>query len=971
MVNRRIFVFLTVILSVVFGLILSIQAFAARENKFIFDSEIKEPINLEKFFAGKNENFLIPEVVDDRELISKKFEEQKYADVIVWLKNNKLTTNDYQKDLDKKRKEIRKLQDDAFSLFDEDDFNLKYRYVVTNGFAGAISEDGFDKLMESDLADKVYLDGTVRLFLSESRPLINATDVESLGYTGQGATVCVIDTGVDYTHPSLGGCFGPGCKVVMGYDFCNGPSCSGSVDPDPMDENVDGHGTHVAGIVASSDSTYKGIAPAANIAAIKVFSNSNPSTDYSAIAAGIDFCVNYAQPFNVKVITMSLGDDGSYTQATCPTILSQPIQNAVYSGIFIDAASGNNGYTDGISYPACAPNVVSVGGTYDAALGLQIWSACTDFTTEADKIACFTNRASNLDLLAPGAQITSTGLGGSFVNLGGTSMAAPHAAGLAALLYQVNPSLPAFDVLQIMKSSGKQIFDSLTGLTFPRINARKAFSMAGNPSNWINDKRLTFDAGSSANPSVVVDTNNNLHVVWQDDRDGNNEIYYKKISPIGNNLTSDIRLTFNPSYSGNPKIAVDSNGFLHSIWSDGNYLYYKKLNNNGLSVSPDIPVSLAYAGDSDIAIDGSNNIHVVWAEGNYILYKKLNNNGINLTSIIQVATVNNPYSNGASKPSIDVDDSGSVHLSFIQSLCCQGYDAKTIYYKKLNNNGINITDNVVVSTSGYFYSTYGSDIAVDGNGNPYITWYQTQVSSPNTVLYAKLATNGSILYSTSLASGDTPSIAIDHNNDVLVAFSGQTNPTATNSEIKYAKVSNNGLVLTSDKRLTYDISYSAQAGIVVDSNNNAHVVWQENRDGNYEIYYKRSFTPIEIIGSPKIGNAITFKISHPDSNGLTYGSVLSLGTSPGIPLSDGRIIPLNYDGAFIYSLYYPQQIGLSNTFGLLNNDGNGEVSWAIPNKLGIVGLNVSLAFISVNQSIQEFPEQLKYISPPITFTISP
>ncbi|KAI8055188.1 peptidase S8/S53 domain-containing protein, partial [Syncephalis plumigaleata] len=90
---------------------------------------------------------------------------------------------------------------------------------------------------------------------------------------GTGYKIGIIDSGVDYLHPDLGGCFGAGCKIAYGYDFV-GDAYTGMNEPrpdaDPMDE-CNGHGTHVAGIIGASSSIAPGVAPGATLGAYRVF----------------------------------------------------------------------------------------------------------------------------------------------------------------------------------------------------------------------------------------------------------------------------------------------------------------------------------------------------------------------------------------------------------------------------------------------------------------------------------------------------------------------------------------------------------------------------------------------------------------------------------------------------------------------------------------------------------------------------
>jgi len=444
--------------------------------------------NTEEINTNREERRQI--IQEELSIVEQEFKNKEHVDIIIWLRDNKFTSPEYQDDLDKKREEIRNMQDSILSTLSEEEFQLKYRYVVTNGFAGIVSKEGFEKLKTNPLVESIFLDHEVHALLTESRPLIQAEIVEKLGYTGKGQTVCVLDSGINYKHLNLGGCFGTKCKVVGGYDFCNGVSplpprsllpCTGPNDSDPMDEQ--GHGTYVAGIVASNHNTYRGIAPDAKLVAIKVLNATGWGT-LGALAKGIDWCTNNQNVHNIQIITMSLGYTGPSTN--CPTHIDRAITNAANVGIFIDAASGNDGSTIGIDYPACAPKVVSVGAVYDANVGTQDWGFCKDQTTKADKVVCFTNRNKNLDLLAPGSIINSTLLKGSFGGGSGTSAAAPHVAGIAALLRQANPSLTPQHIELLMKNNSIPVRDPKTSLTFPRIDALAAIKAL--PSLTVQDK---------------------------------------------------------------------------------------------------------------------------------------------------------------------------------------------------------------------------------------------------------------------------------------------------------------------------------------------------------------------------------------------------------------------------------------------------------------------------------------------------
>ncbi len=336
----------------------------------------------------------------------------------------------------------------------QNSFEKKAYYSnISNRFYMKLNKSEFQKLLASGEIEDIEYKPSLRLFLQESVSIVNASkvwirNISDVNITGSGQTVCIIDSGVNYSHPALGGCFGDGCKIIGGYDFVNS-------DSDPMDDN--GHGTHVAGIVASEDSVYRGIAPNAKIVALKAC-DATGSCDWQSTFNSLDWCINNASLYNITAISMSLGsslNSSSYCDDYDLDMTSK-INNAVAKNISVVIASGNDGNSSGISFPACIENATSVASS-----------------TKTDEISSFSNRASILDLLAPGSSITSTYLSG-FATMSGTSMAAPHVSGSIALLQQsrileIGRNYNVYEIERILKNNGKSINDS-TGLNYSRIN---------------------------------------------------------------------------------------------------------------------------------------------------------------------------------------------------------------------------------------------------------------------------------------------------------------------------------------------------------------------------------------------------------------------------------------------------------------------------------------------------------------------
>jgi len=304
----------------------------------------------------------------------------------------------------------------------------------------------------------------------ESLPLINQPQAVTNGFTGEGSSVVVIDTGVNYKHADFG-CTAVNtpastCRVVYAFDSA----------PDDNSLDDDGHGSNVSGIVAK-------VASKTKIIGIDVFRKVRSqgqwaSTAYdSDILAGINWAVNNAQTYNIKAINLSLGVPGvKYTSECSNSSYSTAFANARAAGVVPVVASGNDAFADGISSPACVKGAVRVGAVYDSNIGGVSWGnplKCSDPTTAADKITCFSNGGSLVTLLAPGAMITAGG-----ETQGGTSQAAPHVAGAIALLRAngVTPSESIDQTVNRLRATGKPITDTRTGLVFPRIDLLSATS---------------------------------------------------------------------------------------------------------------------------------------------------------------------------------------------------------------------------------------------------------------------------------------------------------------------------------------------------------------------------------------------------------------------------------------------------------------------------------------------------------------
>ncbi|HLD89107.1 MAG TPA: S8 family peptidase [Candidatus Nanoarchaeia archaeon] len=225
--------------------------------------------------------------------------------------------------------------------------------------------------------------------------------------TGAGVKVAVIDTGIDIAHPDLKN------NVKGGVNFV-------ATARNYKDDN--GHGTHVAGIISSENNGIGvvGVSPKASLYAVKVLDRTG-SGYYSSIIAGLQWAVDNG----MQVASMSLGGSAD-SQA-----LHDAVDNAYSKGVLLVAASGNE--AGKVSYPAAYSSVIAVSAT-----------------DSNNNLASFSNYGNEISLSAPGVSIYSTYKGGGYATLSGTSMAAPHVSGAAALAIQSHPGYTNFQIRDLL-----------------------------------------------------------------------------------------------------------------------------------------------------------------------------------------------------------------------------------------------------------------------------------------------------------------------------------------------------------------------------------------------------------------------------------------------------------------------------------------------------------------------------------------
>jgi hypothetical protein len=373
---------------------------------------------------------------------------------------------------------------------------------------------------------------------------------------------------------------------------------------------------------------------------------------------------------------------------------------------------------------------------------------------------------------------------------------------------------------------------------------------------WEPDVRLTNNDSlsytSENNAWCVAATGDTVHVVWYDERNGLRQIYYKRSTNGGTIWGTDVHLVNSSAWGSLPSVAVFGSN-VHVVWDeqrDGNdEIYYKRSTNSGTSWGADIRLTSdsAYSCCPSAAVFSSY-VHVVWVDyrddNHEIYYKRSTDNGT--TWGVDVNLSNEP--NMSWYPSVAVSDS-NVHVVW-QDYRDNNYE---IYYKRSTDSGASWGTDTRLTYSDPWWSWMPS-VAVSG---PYIhvVWWDS--SAGNWEIYYKRSTDNGASWGVDTRLTNTPlcskypSVAVSETN---VHVTWMDSLGANNYELYYKRSTDNGTSWEADIQLTNDPALSVYPSVAV-AGSRVHVVWSDERDGNYEIYYKRNPTG-NSVSEEEIGHTI-------------------------------------------------------------------------------------------------------------------
>ncbi|MEO2179985.1 MAG: S8 family serine peptidase [Candidatus Poseidoniia archaeon] len=344
-------------------------------------------------------------------------------------------------------------------LIQEVDFNPNWRFHHIPIISGLIDVDRIDDLLNVEGVVFLTLNGELHILLDNAIGIHHVDTVWDFGYTGEGVSVAIIDTGIDPNHVGINDFDDDPTtddpKVVAFYDALDGSGDDGSGTTQAYDDH--GHGSHCAGITAGTGSIddgpmstgetpYRGVAPGATLVGVKVLDGSG-SGSFAEVMKGMEWTIDNQIKYNIRSASMSLGgawvSELTQEQEERVTTLANEM---VAHGIALMIAAGNSAAYGTIGTPGAAKDVITVGATEDSRQ-LAVYSS--KGPTHEGQIK------PNIAAIGSAVMSVEANSGNAYVSMSGTSMATPMVAGMAVLLHQANPDLQPLMIRSILETTAE------------------------------------------------------------------------------------------------------------------------------------------------------------------------------------------------------------------------------------------------------------------------------------------------------------------------------------------------------------------------------------------------------------------------------------------------------------------------------------------------------------------------------------
>jgi hypothetical protein len=441
--------------------------------------------------------------------------------------------------------------------------------------------------------------------------------------------------------------------------------------------------------------------------------------------------------------------------------------------------------------------------------------------------------------------------------------------------------------------------------------------------------RLTHDEHRSLNPAILIDDDDNMHVLWDDSRNDPDpddtayvhEMFYKKYDADGNVVVNDTRLINNTSinvlpwryYYPAPSVDMDSDGNIHVTYIDYKYnthagglmnveIYYMKLDgglDEGGAAADRADIVLideqrvsngvAFSGDPDLKLDSDDNVHIVWYDHrstwwNYeIYYEKLSVDGAVLKDDVKLTS----YMDYNAGPEMVIDTDDNLHIVFKNYIWSTG--TNSVYYMKTDSDGGMVESPKKIATEGvqsYMrYSNSYPGIAIDDDDNLHVAWNDYRDGNDFDVFYLKLDSDGDALMTSPKAITDNTgnsqggAVAIDADGRILLPIRDDT---SGDHQLHIAILDTDGSYHLEPYQVTVSDSLSQSAALGFDSEGNFHWVFVDTITWDPELYhmiFKPTLMDLGIIAYGELGSQVDITIYEDDVE-IASGTIIRDSTEP-------------------------------------------------------------------------------------------